>query len=137
MLRALLLFDHLDSNDDYSLTEKEFEVICLEFNKRNMFIDKMNLDIPKDGSAQTNEENRLKAAFMTIYRQVDGDGNDKINFEEFAKWIVTSITGFDEFFQSFVSLKARSEKPPLYVQTIDLLGFPQLFVQKQTFVIYG
>ncbi len=80
-----------------------------------MFIEKMTLDIPKEESAQTSEEIRLKAAFMMIYRQVDGDGNDKINFEEFAKWIVNSITGFDEFFQSFVCVKARSEKPPLYV----------------------
>jgi hypothetical protein len=133
VLRALLLFEQLDSNDDDNLTEKEFAVICLEFNKRNMFIDKMNLDIPQDGLARASEENRLKAAFMTIYRQVDGDGNDKINFEEFAKWIVTSITGFDEFFQSFVCLKARSEKPPLYVPTIVLLGFPlELCVQKRS-----
>ena len=88
-----------------------------------MFIDKLNLDIPKEGSAQTTEESRLKAAFKTIYCQVDGDGNDKINFEEFAKWIVSSITGFDEFFLSFVCLKARSEKPPLYVQFIVLLGY--------------
>jgi hypothetical protein len=38
VLRALLLFEHLDADDDYNLTEKEFATICQEFNKRNMFV---------------------------------------------------------------------------------------------------
>jgi hypothetical protein len=80
-----------------------------------MFIDKLHLDLPQDGSLET--EDKYKAAFRSIYSKVDGDRNGKVNFTEFAIWIIKSITGFDEFFKSFVSAKARSEQPPLYANT--------------------
>jgi hypothetical protein len=87
---------------------------CYTRDTLRMFIDKLHLDLP-DGSVET--EDKYKAAFQSIYSKVDGDRNGKINFTEFAIWIITSITGLDEFFKSFVSSKARSERPPLYANT--------------------
>jgi hypothetical protein len=37
VLRALLLFEQLDSDDDDSLNEKEFALVCFEIQKRNMY----------------------------------------------------------------------------------------------------
>jgi hypothetical protein len=37
VLRALLLFEQLDSDDDDSLNEKEFLIVCHEIQKRNMY----------------------------------------------------------------------------------------------------
>jgi hypothetical protein len=85
-----------------------------------MFLDRLDLEFsPADATAEeVSHEDRLKAAFHSIYSKIDGDGNGKINFTEFAMWIIRSITGLDEFFKSFVCSKARSEKPPLYVITL-------------------
>lgn len=38
VLRALLLFEHSDTDDNDSLAEQEFSVVCREFNKRNMCV---------------------------------------------------------------------------------------------------
>ncbi len=131
-----MLFEHSDTDDNDSLTLQEFSSVCQEFNKRNMcvatpslmraahndtlcmFIDRLDLDFSSaDATSGASHEDKLKAAFHSIYSKVDGDGNGKINFTEFAIWIIRSITGLDEFFKSFVCSKARSEKPPLYVKT--------------------
>ncbi len=79
-----------------------------------MFIDRLKLDIVDDGNGQASHEKKLKAAFQAMYKNtVDADGNGKVNFTEFASWIIVSTTDYDEFYQSFVCQKARSEKPPL------------------------
>jgi hypothetical protein len=82
-----------------------------------MFLDKLRLNISGDSSLEVCHEDALKTAFQSIYSKVDGDRNGKVNFTEFSSWIIRAITGFDEFFKSFVSSQARSEKPPLYVKT--------------------
>ncbi len=84
-----------------------------------MFIDRLKLDIPDGDAGQASYESKLKAAFQSIYKnKVDSDGNGKVNFTEFATWIIVSTTDYDEFYQSFVCQKARSEKPPLYAPAL-------------------
>jgi hypothetical protein len=87
-----------------------------------MFIDKLRLNFAGDASLEVCQEDALKTAFRGIYSKVDGDRNGKVNFTEFSSWIIRAITGFDEFFKAFVSSQARSEKPPLYVQTLRICG---------------
>jgi hypothetical protein len=83
-----------------------------------MFIAKLALVDSEAVSAQASEDEKLKAAFRAMYARVDDDRNGKVDFVEFAVWIVKSITGLDDFFLTFVSKQARYEKPPLYVKNV-------------------